>query len=349
MKACASYSLRAEQLPALLQRLGECADRLIAPVRVPPGDVVFHEVSAPADVVLDFGNTLVSPVAWLYPPWEEVFRVTPGEPPLVQPGKAPPSQVLFGVRPCDLAALQRLDQFFLGGEFADDLYAAHRSRTLLVALTCATPADSRCFCSCCDSGPYAQEGYDLQLSPVDGSYLVEVGSEPGEAIATRCADLLEPAGEQWARIREARVQEVFGELEHKANLPAAIRRLSGEAVPAEVWERIGSRCLGCGGCSFVCPVCTCFYTTDQTQPDGTIVRVRAWDSCRLAGYTREAGGHNPRPLRSQRAERFAYHKLAYPCIEREGQPGCVGCGRCVTVCFGGVHMPLVAQMIRRGE
>lgn len=349
MPALAQYSLPLTRLKDLFQRLSQAVDQVIAPTRVPPGDVFYDVVRGPEDLALDFGNSLVSPVAWLYRPVEEMFRVLPGEPPRVEPCGEEGRRLLFAVRPCDLAAIERLDQFFLEGDFRDDLYAARRARTLLVGLACATQADPRCFCSCCETGPYAEQGFDLQLSLVGDRYLLEVGSESGAALAGECRDLLEEAPEGLAEERAQQVQEFYADLEQKANMPAAVRRLSSEAVPAELWDRIASRCVGCGGCSFVCPVCTCFYTTDQVREDGTIVRVRAWDSCRLEGYTREASGHNPRVQRRQRAERFSYHKLAYPCIQREGRLGCVGCGRCVTVCFGGVHMPRVAQMIRRGE
>jgi ferredoxin len=347
MSALATYTLPAGRLREALGRLLDGAEEVIGPRRIPPGDVFFDVIQSTEELELEYGNSLVSPVSWVFPVVEEVFRVLPGEPPRLEQPPAENSRLLLGIRPCDLAALQRLDQFFLEGDFEDDLYASRRSRTLTVALACATRADPRCFCSCCDTGPYAKEGYDLQLSQVGDTYLVEVGSEAGASLAERWGDLLAPGGESLIAERERQAQELYADLEQKGNMPAAIRRITGEAIPAALWERIGSRCLGCGGCSFVCPVCSCFYTTDHVFPDGTVQRLRAWDSCRLSGYTREAGGHNPRPHRSQRAERFCYHKLSYRCIERQGSQGCVGCGRCVTVCFGGVHMPAVTEMIRR--
>lgn len=347
MSALSTYSLPTERLPEALGRLLDGPEEAIGPRRLPAGDVFFEVVRSADEVELAYGNTLVSPMSWLFPAVEEVFSVTPEDPPRLLGPTPGPERLLLAVRPCDVAALQRLDEFFLGGDFRDDLYEARRSRLAVVALACATRADPRCFCSCCDTGPYAREGYDLQFSPVGDACLVEVGSEKGRDLAERCLDLLESGGQDLIAERERRAQELYAELEQKGNMPAAIRRITGDAIPEALWERIGSRCLGCGGCSFVCPVCSCFYTTDQTLEDGTVQRLRRWDSCRLAGYTREAGGHNPRAHRSQRAERFCYHKLSHRCIERQGGQGCVGCGRCVTVCLGGVHMPAVVEMLRR--
>ncbi len=347
MPPLATYSLPADKLEEAADRLLACADRVIGPVRTPPGDLFFDVVRSVNEIELQYGNSLLPPTTALFPMAEEIFSVVGGTPPVIRAPRSDASCLLFGIRPCDVAAIQRLDHFFLDGEFKDDLYAARRSRTAIVAVACSQKADARCFCSCCDTGPFAKTGYDLQLSLVDDTYLVEVGTEQGRRLAQRLSDLLGAADDDLILERERRAQELFTELEQKGNMPSAIRRITGEAVSQAVWERIGGRCMGCGGCSFVCPVCSCFYVIDQTLPDGTVQRIRAQDSCRLAGYTREASGHNPRALPSQRAARYSYHKLSYRYIEREGTQGCVGCGRCVTVCLGGVHMPAVTEMIRR--
>ncbi len=177
MPALATYSLPANRLEEVIDRLMACADEVIGPTRTPPGDVFFDVIGSVDDIELQYGNSLVPPTSVLLPMAEEMFRVLPGDPPRIEQRGLEPSRLLFGVRPCDVAAIQRLDHFFLDGEFEDDLYGARRSRTMIVALACSEKADARCFCSCCDTGPYAKEGYDLQLSLVDNTYLVEVGSK----------------------------------------------------------------------------------------------------------------------------------------------------------------------------
>ena len=91
-------------------------------------------------------------------------------------------KVLFGLRPCDLAGIQCLDRFFLGQEFVDDVYLAHRRQSILITNTCTRPWD-QCFCVCTHTGPAADEGFDLDLTRLDDGYLVQVGSEKGQALA----------------------------------------------------------------------------------------------------------------------------------------------------------------------
>jgi len=76
-------------------------------------------------------------------------------------------------------------------------------------------------------------------------------------------------------------------------------------------------------------------------------RVRIWDSCGLNGFTRMAGGFNPRKAVHDRRNRRFFRKLAHYFIQRELSMACVGCGRCAAVCHGDVGMPSVVEMIRR--
>jgi hypothetical protein len=337
-------------LSEALQRLVATGTTVMGPCRLPPGDVFFQPVASASEAALDYGNTLISPASVLFPAREEVFRVRmdAAEGPQVVSELPQPNQVIFGLRPCDVAAIAYLDRFFLEGPYCDSLYAARRRNTRLVALACEKPAHEHCFCSCCEAGPVAKSGHDVQLSPVGDVILVEVGSEEGAVLIQSWADMLSPASPDLIASRDEAATELQTQLQDRANMPAAIRRVTGEAVPEEVWETIGERCMACSSCSLVCPKCSCFHVVDETEDDGTVARVRRWDSCRLAGFTREASGFNPREAPSARAGRYSYHKLSYRYIEINGVHGCAGCGRCAIVCMGAVDMPHVAQMIRRG-
>jgi ferredoxin len=88
--------------------------------------------------------------------------------------------------------------------------------------------------------------------------------------------------------------------------------------------------------------------TDRRLGSNEIERVRMWDACALGGFTRMAGGHNPRRAVHDRRNRRFFRKLAHYFIQRELSMACVGCGRCAAVCHGDVGMPSVVEMIRRG-
>jgi ferredoxin len=126
-----------------------------------------------------------------------------------------------------------------------------------------------------------------------------------------------------------------------------VRYVSQGNILEKTWEEIGNRCLECGGCTYVCPACTCFTVSDRKVGPDEIERVRIWDACALSGFTRMAGGFNPRRAVHDRRNRRFFRKLAHYFIQRELTMACAGCGRCAAVCHGDVGMPSVVEMIRR--
>ena len=134
-----------------------------------------------------------------------------------------------------------------------------------------------------------------------------------------------------------------------AYLAKAVIAITNHRVDEALWEEMGKECFSCGGCTHVCPCCTCFDVMDQVAADQIGLRFRCWDSCQYAGFTREASGHNPRAKTKERVKRRFYHKLSFAYIQQDGHPGCVGCGRCLTVCqaFGLLDMAAVVKRIRR--
>jgi len=92
---------------------------------------------------------------------------------------------------------------------------------------------------------------------------------------------------------------------------SARRRGLGFLVPAG-----GQRCLECGGCTYVCPACTCFTVSDRQVGPDEFERVRIWDACALSGFTRMAGGFNPRRAVHDRRNRRFFRKLAHYFIQR---------------------------------
>jgi formate hydrogenlyase subunit 6/NADH:ubiquinone oxidoreductase subunit I len=81
----------------------------------------------------------------------------------------------------------------------------------------------------------------------------------------------------------------------------------------------------------VCPTCFCSTVEETTDLTGTRAeRWRRWDSCFTTDFTRVAGG-NIRMSTRTRYRQWITHKLVH-WVDQFGEPGCVGCGRCITWC-----------------
>ncbi|MGC9318989.1 MAG: 4Fe-4S dicluster domain-containing protein [Armatimonadota bacterium] len=342
-----ALALRQEDTRGFITALMGSTRHLIAPVRTLHGDLVFAEVDSAEGVELDYGNSLVAPTCYVLPQREVVFTYTMEEdkPPEAQAAPAPDTHLLFGVRPCDVAAIEYLDDFFMGGEYTDDVYARRREALTVVAMACLEPWSEACWCTCSHAGPVARSGYDLQLTLVGDTYLVEVGTQRGEQLAEMAGGLLRDAGARLLAERERLVEEAFDRFDCRGNIAQAMRWISGDDTPPELWQELGAKCFSCGSCSLVCPVCTCFDTHEHVE-GGVGARIRCWDSCHYPGYSLEASGFNPRETEADRMFHYAHHKLCYDTFAERGRPGCVGCGRCVHICSAQIDLPRIAQMIR---
>ena len=258
-------------------------------------------------------------------------------------------RAIFGIRSCDVAGIWHLDRFYLGRDFRDLYYEKRRQNLFLVNVVCTDPErdiGEECFCPCADTGPAARDHFDLQLMDLGDEFMAVAGTPAGEALF---------ADPMFKKATEAQVEKrraILGEVRKRFKtttswFPATVRYVSQGNILEKTWEEIGNRCLECGGCTYVCPACTCFTVSDRQVGPDEIERVRIWDACALSGFTRMAGGFNPRRAVHDRRNRRFFRKLAHYFIQRELSMACVGCGRCAAVCHGDIGMPSVVEMIRR--
>lgn len=368
-------------LARLLARLARDG-RLVGPVEVEGGEVVFLPVGDPAQLARTYVNSLVPPREYLLPTGEPLlrYRVEGGVPQLPENGDAPARPlVLFGVRSCDVAGMDYLERWFSGGAFgrpdlADGPFMRRRAATTVLSVTCREPGPT-CMCVCCKGGPSLERGFDWQLTELEAGWLVEIEGERGAALAADMRDLLDapPAGAPAER--DARVAETvarFGERTmHRVPTMAATRVVSAGKVADPFWKIVGDRCFECGGCAYVCPTCWCFNVADvagageapfseeveglsplvpggalETGAAGAWERVRLRDCCNLAGFVRQAGGGYPRLSCGERCLTRFFHKLSQQFFERMDGPGCTGCGRCVQACLGEEGIDAVAEGLR---
>jgi sulfhydrogenase subunit beta (sulfur reductase) len=316
------------------------------------GQVFFGNVSSPNEIELDAAIPSNPPKQVLFPQMEPVLRYRyerETKRAAIERIDAVRPKALIGLRSCDLEGLLCLDRFFLGQEFVDEFYLAHRKRVFVVANTCALPFP-QCFCVCTDSGPSPREGFDLALTDLGGDYLVETGGAKGTALAEKLG--LRRAAKEHLEAKERVVDNSIDHFdalanENKAWISRVTNRVTTGFIKEDTWEYIGDQCFECGACTFVCPSCSCFNIEDAAAEAGCSERLRCWDSCAFEGYTRMAGDHNPRkPVEDRRNKRF-FCKLSYSQSKKYLRPGCVGCGRCAWVCPGDIGLPNVVTYVRR--
>ncbi len=228
----------------------------------------------------------------------------------VLPQGKEPAKIIFGVNPLDIRALDILDGIFLAKFPA---YAARRKAATVVG-----------------AGDFGKSGasFDLFLHDEGLDYLAIAGSEKGRALLSRHKKFFRKGEEKTVQRGEKPAWDptLKGDMED-------LRKAVKNADPS-VWEKVATEqlCLGCGICSYVCPLCYCFEVEDGVPPGAKAgARCSRWDSCMLASFTEVAGGHvfqNALPLRIRN---WYYHKFARATSER-GTPDCVGCNRCFHFC-----------------
>ncbi len=320
---------------------------VIGPCGGANGDFHLAPLTSVGELDLAYTHDLLPPTRYLLPPSEVLFRFRNGDGLSLIPEYDERPRILFGIRSCDVKGIRYQEEFFQR-DYRDIYFLKRAGNATLVSLACTTPPLSTCFCVCCDGGPVLKpgEGYDIQLTPLKGRYLVELDTETGEQLVARAPELFREATPADLVERDEVLAGVDQKFSTSAYLSRGIAKVTTDAVPAELWEEFAEHCIGCGGCSYLCPLCTCFTILDRSRDGKAGERIRRWDHCQLAGFTREASGHNPRAQKREQFKRRFFHKLSYQYLQREGRPGCVGCGRCVTTCMMGVDMAAVLLRFR---
>ena len=282
--------------------------------------------------------------AWLYPARRKLWSAERTDDRLTFRDATTtwPKTVLFGVRPCELAAIERQRRIFAEGPYVDTAFAERLAGSIIVVVQCARSAPT-CFCASMDTGPRAESGYDLALTelPADhgAAFLVESGSQAGD-------DALHAIGGATATPRDYATALDLSRAAaagQTRTMPDDIADGLKLRLESPVWADIASRCLTCGNCTLACPTCFCSDVEEVSDLSGEHTeRWQLWDSCFNPDFGFIHGG----PVRSSPAARYRQwmtHKLSY-WHDQFGSSGCVGCGRCITWCPVGID--LVAEADR---
>jgi ferredoxin len=244
------------------------------------------------------------------------------------------------------------DHVFLKTDPEDPFYSQNRKNTTIISCDC-TNAKETCFCLAMDGAPYANTGFDINLSPVGDGFLAEVITPKGTELVSRFRMFFKPGTSRDAEIRESGRKKVVSEVRsfiEKRETPGT-GVLSGAVAKtyndSAMWQEFASTCVECGACNLVCPTCHCFLLFDE-RDNVKSDRYRIWDSCLYNTFARVAGGANPRRhlwerLRNRFDKKFAF----FP--EIVNKYACTGCGRCIEACPGDIDIREVLKGLVKGK
>jgi ferredoxin len=247
---------------------------------------------------------------------------------------------IVGVKSCDLRSFITEDHVFLKGDYVDPAYRFYRDNNLIISSDCSN-FKSVCYCLHLNISPYPKDGFDLNISQIDNSFIVEVGSEKGAILIDKKKTLFQNVREDQIKKRDKKRQELISRLQDnidKLRMPSAERwsQLIRQRYESNLWNQTAATCVECGACTQICPTCHCFLLGDQKASFG-YERFKIWDSCQYNGFARVAGGATPRPKRYQRLRNRYVKKFDYfPTIM--DKMACTGCGRCIEACPGKIDM-----------
>ena len=340
------YKIAKENLSALFRMIAENQE-LYLPVKT-AGQTNFKTWAEEAEVDLDTLKTVKSPKDAFFPQSENLYSVKKEGKKLHVEPEALKNQdfVVFGMKACDVQAVQVLDNVFLTDP-VDTFYAARRKHGTIVAMACHEPEES-CFCKVFGID-CAEPKADVAVWMVENEMYWKSLTEKGEALTAAVKELLTEADstdEEKVEAEKTAVRNIVEKLPY-SNL--SLEGWNGDALTEKfnspVWEELYKPCLACGTCTFVCPTCQCYDIKDYNTGHG-VQRYRCWDSCMYSDFTMMAHGNN-RTSQMQRFRQRFMHKLVYYPANNNGMYSCVGYGRCVEKCPSSLNIVKVIKSFQK--
>jgi sulfhydrogenase subunit beta (sulfur reductase) len=261
-------------------------------------------------------------------------------------------RVVAGIKACDLKALELLDKALLKGGFTEPAYQKWRDNTVVISSDCSEICET-CSCNLMGGKPYPESGYDINISKLNGNFLLAIGSVKGAELLQKITTDIDyrDALQEEKQIVEKNREEILSRLQvqnemfnhdNNNNNNGDIRNLA-----ENFWMEKSADCIGCGACTNVCPTCYCLILNDDSVKNN-FIKTRSYDSCQWYGYARVAGGGTPRPKMHMRFRNRYLCKLDYM-QNNFGTLGCTGCGRCTEACAAGIDFREVVTEISSGS
>lgn len=274
--------------------------------------------------VFDCREAVLPPKQYFLPAKEEIFRFDKTANRLTS-AEAVRDFVVFGLNLADLEAMTQLDEIMAKPQ-PDFFYFQKREKTIVIGIA--------------DEPIEAAPGGDIILEKINlEQYQVRYLTEKGKEIKSKF--FKEVAGSETTEKRKLTMTKFQKMLIDPELLAEAVAWSANH----KIWDELAGKCLGCGICSYVCPLCYCFSIEDRVNLDNKqCSRCRYWDACVLPDFSKIAGGHSFRKTLKQRYYNWFYHKFVRA-YKEYGKAQCVGCGRCQKQCPAGIDIEKVLEKI----
>ena len=234
----------------------------------------FNRYDPSAETPAEFNSIRAcTPVKEFLFPLRELAALLP-EP--FEPEQIKPFAV-FGLKECDLRSIEILDRVFVEEEFEDPFYVKRRENMFIIASDCSEAGES-CFCNILGIRPFAESGFDLNISKIKDGFIVEAGSQKGQGFMEKHSQdprkagshpqLFSDATEAQLAERDENRAEVQKQLEQKnadLRFDAPIKEIVENSQDSGVFDDEAKNCVECQACTRICPTCHCFTYTIRSK------------------------------------------------------------------------------------
>ena len=270
--------------------------------------------------VIDIRKAVLPVKQYFLPPRQDIFNFDKKSQRLASPAN-PKNLLIFGLDLANLEAMTQLDEIMKKPE-KDFFYWQKRAKATLVGLI--------------DESVEIAPGGDIILEKINPQqYQVLVLTDKGRKISKN---------EFFKEVENPQIEKYPAETKPLKEMLLDSELLADAvawSVNHKIWDELAEKCLGCGICTYVCPLCYCFSIEDRVSLDGQeCTRCRQWDACTLPGFAQIAGGHNFHSTLKERYYNWFYHKFVRA-YKEYGKAQCVACGQCQKYCPAGIDIEKV--------
>jgi sulfhydrogenase subunit beta (sulfur reductase) len=242
-------------------------------------------------------------------------------------------RLIMGIPNCDIEGLLLLDELYLDNEFNDIFYRKRREATLLISSDCFG-IQEHCHCLTYKIKPYSIKTADLAIINLDGTIILRLITQNGKDFVKKIPAARSLTDKNIISVIEGEQFSTESLLAtSNKSLPDYKRTVKLVAEADEVrFEKYSVRCVSCGGCTAICPTCSCFLLIDKPGFE----KIKQMDGCQYPGFERVAGGEDPLfELHTRFRNRYMCKYVWKP--GRFSSIACTGCGRCIETCIGKIN------------